>query len=155
MSKRTIRRKNPGSKQAMPIAAKPTERVTASDTVPNDPDAITNEFMRLAHEIRTLNTVIRDHQTTINGINGKIQSANNTGLQLIGQLNMLARVMRGMGMEPPTVDLSPPPPQGQSPAPMAPPAQKMPETPSPAEELQVEAQVLPSKVSQIRESLRR
>lgn len=155
MSKRTIRRKNPGKKN-MPMAAKPTEHVAASDTVPNDPDAVTNEFMRLAHEIRTVNTVIRDHQATVTDLNGKIQSANNTGLQLIGQLNMLARVMRGMGIEPPTVDLSPTPQQGQSPTPMAPPPQKMPEMPAPAEELQVEAQEPgPSKVSQIRESLRR
>ena len=138
MSKNKIRRKGGPRRQLHQATPK---AVGPSDTIPNDADSVMEEYLRLGGELRDLNGLIRDAQVIVTNKNQEVTNLNNQGLQTIGQINMLAKIMRGMGIDPPTLDLNPPPQAPQPPGPQMP--SPLP-TMQPEEELEVSAEESPA-----------
>jgi hypothetical protein len=95
------------SKIRKPKKGQPTPAAPQVEPLENTADALVAEWRALNGKIAEFNQLIKEQQEIIdnaqkeaNEAQAVIQNLNNAGLQVIGQVGSLSRILAGMGVDP-------------------------------------------------------
>lgn len=87
-----------------------TKKTTpAAPTAPglsNDPDSLVKEWRNANQQVANLASQIKSEQAKIQQAQQQIQALEKTGLQIVGQVSVLTRILEGMGVDPATYELA-------------------------------------------------
>lgn len=78
----------------------PKKVMPESFNLSNEPDDLVREYRKINAQIVNSTSKIKQHQSTIQASQQAIQQIEKQGLQLVGQSQMLTRILNGMGVDP-------------------------------------------------------
>jgi hypothetical protein len=76
------------------------ETPTPGESLGTDPKSLLLEWNKLRAAVQAINTMGNEENEKIQASQQKLKSLETQGLQIIGQLNIITRILRGMGIQP-------------------------------------------------------